>query len=83
MSTWDDLLPILIQSRLDVKRPQDTRDINEQRVEGQVDPRAGSAAESERQVEVLEMGICGLEEAFRSELFWLREHICRRKNMSR
>ena len=74
LHAWNDILPLLVEGWFDVEGPQDTRDIDEQRIEREVDPRARSAAKTEGQIEVLQARVCGLQKAFWPEFLRLRKH---------
>ena len=47
LHAWNDILPLLVEGWFDVEGPQDTRDIDEQRIECKMDTRAWSAAKTE------------------------------------
>ena len=69
-----DLLPIIVDRLMNLKKCKHTRDRDPYRVERHVPPGTDTSSEAERQVEVDEPWVCRVDEALRVELVRVREH---------
>ena len=71
----DDGLAFSIEGRLNIKRPHETRDVDEDRVTREVHARTDAPSETERQLEVDESRVRCLDETLRTEFVRVREHL--------
>lgn len=69
----DDRLALRIERGEDVERPHEPRDVDRDRVAREVHPGADATPEAERQLEVEQARVRGLDEPLRTERLGLRE----------